>query len=193
MRLVPTTPRPATPRRSGFSIDSSLRRPRLRLVRPCAAVAVADQRSAGGRSAVPLGGGPLLFLALLAGGVAGVALELALVFEPLFFFPEALRFSLASHRLETKLLLPRCFLGGAAGGFVHGLLSLSLGALGVAQRARLENRLALRFALDHRGVCWIMLGVGEEFFGHRLPRFGGRRLAVSKAVTVHKRHRFLSD
>src|SRR5208282_2387479 len=168
MRLVPTTPRPATPRRSGFSIDSSLRRPRLRLVRPCAAVAVADQRSAGGRSAVPLGGGPLLFLALLAGGVAGVALELALVFEPLFFFPEALRFSLASHRLETKLLLPRCFLGGAAGGFAHG----------VAQRARLENRLALRFALDHRGVCWIMLGVGEEFFGHRLPRFGGRRLAV---------------
>ena len=146
-----------------------------------------DQRSP------TLGGGLLLFLALLAGRVAGVALELVLVFELLRFFPQPLGLGLTGQRLEPKQVLPGRLFGGAAGGYLHGLFGLSLGALNVAQSTGLENRLALGFALDDRGICWIMLGVGEEFFGHRLPCFGGRRLAVSKAVTVHKRHRFLSD
>ena len=135
MRLVPTTPRPATPKRSGFAID---------VLAPLSGdnsdwSLVPELRSrineAWDRSAVPLGGGLLLLLALLAGGVAGVALELPLVLEPLLILPQTLGLGLAGERLEPQLLLPRRFLGGVASGFGRPLFRLAL-----ARARRRETR-----------------------------------------------------
>src|SRR5580700_6013264 len=136
MRLVPTTPRPATPRRSGFDIFSSLRLAENLISGEVSRVAAGNQGRTGD-SAVSFGSRLLLLLSLLPRGVARVALELALVFKPLLLLSLPLRFGLARERFEPQLLLARGLLDDATGGFSGLLFRLALGSLGVAHFARL--------------------------------------------------------
>src|ERR1700744_5435891 len=155
MRLVPTTPRPATPRRSGFDIFSSLR-PAENLTSSEAPRVAAGNPGRTGGSTVPFGGRLLLLLSLLARGVARVSLKLALVFEPLVLFSLALQLGLARERFEPQLLLPGGLLRSAPRRVSGLLLRLALSALGVANFSGLEDRLSLRLTLDDCGGCRIV-------------------------------------
>ena len=140
------------------------------------------------RSAVALGGGLFLALALLAGRVAGVTFELALIFGRFGLLAQTLGFGLVGKRLKPELLLTGGLLGGPPRGFHDRLLRLALGPLGVAHQPRLQNRLAPGLALDHRGIVRVIFGIGEKFLRHGLARLGGGGLAVGEAVAVQKRH-----
>src|SRR5580700_9970532 len=192
MRLVPTTPRPATPRRSGFDIFSSLRLAENLISGEVSRVAARNQGRTAGLP-VSFGSRLLLLLSLLARGVARVSLKLALVFKPLLLLSLALRFGLARERFEPQLLLARGLLDDATGGFSGLLFRLALGSLGVAHFPRLEDLFPLSLALDDRRIRWIIFRVGEKLLRHRLARIRGGSLAISKLVAVQKGHWFLVD
>src|SRR6185437_15371305 len=141
-----------------------------------------------GNSAIAFGGGFPLLLALLARGVARVALELLLIVQPLGFFPLALKLGLARERFEPQLLLAGRLLGGAARRLLRLAFGLAPGALRVAHLPGLENFLPPGLALDDRRVGRIVFRIREELLRHLLARLGGGGLAVSKAVAVHERH-----
>src|SRR5262249_54472187 len=172
---------------SGFDIFSSLRRAECLISTDLSRIAAGNQERMDS-SAVTFGGRFLLLLSFLARGIARVALELALVFEPLFLFALTLQLGLSRQRFEPRLLLPGGLFRGAATRFSRLLFRLSLGALGVAHLSRFENRLPLGLALHDRRVCRIIFRIGEKLFRHRLARLGGRGLAVSESIAVQERH-----
>ena len=105
----------------------------------------------------------LLLLALLARGVARVALELLLEFDALEFFACAELGSLARDLLELQLLEPRRLVGGLARDFRGLLLGLALCALGLALARDLQDPAALGLTGEHGGIIGIIFRTRQEF------------------------------